>query len=74
VKGGDATVTEEGFLSPQQIAAQLQITDRAVLDLIKAGKLRGMRVGTGRGVWRVARSAFEAFLQERLGNKEPEQT
>lgn len=68
------TVTDEGFLSPQQIAAQLQITDRAVLDLIKAGKLPALRVGAGRGVWRVARSAFETFLKERMGNKGPEQT
>lgn len=59
-------MTEQDYLSPQAIARQLGITDRAVLDLIAAGKFAGaVRIGTGRGVWRVPRTSLEAYLAMR---------
>lgn len=58
-------MTEERFLSPQEIASQLNITDRAVLDLINSGKLPAMRVGKGRGVWRVSQGDFNTFKAAR---------
>jgi len=58
-------VTEERFLSPQEIAEQLHVTDRAVLDLISSKKLPAVRIGKGRGVWRVSQSDFDAFMAQR---------
>lgn len=55
---------DQDYLSPQEIAQQLKITDRAVLDLIAAKKFEAMRIGTGRGVWRVNRASYERYLAE----------
>lgn len=57
-------MTEQDYLSPQEIARQLKITDRAVLDMITAKKFEAMRVGAGRGVWRVSRASYEQYLAE----------
>lgn len=50
------------YLSPQEIAQRLKITDRAVLDMIAAKKFDAMRVGAGRGVWRVSRASYERYV------------
>ena len=57
-------MTEQDFLSPQEIARQLNVTDRAVLDMITAGKLEAVRVGAKRGVWRVPRASLNRYLSE----------
>ncbi len=57
-------MADKDYLSPQEIAKQLQVTDRAVLDMIAAKKFEAMRVGAGRGVWRVDRASYERYLAE----------
>lgn len=57
-------MTDQDYLSPQEIARHLKITDRAVLDMIEAKKLEAVRVGAGRGVWRISRASYERYLAE----------
>lgn len=67
-------MVNERFLSPQAIALQLNITDRAVLDLIQKGKLPAIRVGSGRGVWRISERHYATYLAKRQRDEgqEPE--
>ena len=63
-------MTGEDFVSPQEIARRLKVTDRAILDMIAAGKLPGaVRVGTRRGVWRVPQSSVDAYLAAQAGKE-----
>lgn len=74
-EAGDTVVTDQRFLSPQKIAQRLGVTDRAVLDLIHEKKLPALRVGTGRGVWRIGEADFDAYIARRRqaeGAKEPQ--
>lgn len=53
---------EENFLTPSQIAKQLQITERTVYRWLDAGEIRGVKLGR---VWRIKEVDFEQFLKQR---------
>jgi excisionase family DNA binding protein len=67
-------VSEEDYLSPQDVARRLNVTDRAILDLIYDKKLPAVRVGAGRGVWRIAPSDLERYLAAQRGDEGSGQT
>jgi len=53
-------------LTVAQVATELGVTERHVLDLIEEGKIEAFNVGgSGRKFWRVKREAVEKFLRDR---------
>lgn len=51
------------FLTPTQVAEELNVKPNQVHALIKAGKLRAFQVG-GRGMWRIGRQYVEDYIAE----------
>jgi excisionase family DNA binding protein len=51
---------EERLLTPEQVAERLQISRLTVMGYLRAGKLKGVKVGR---LWRVRERDFEAFLE-----------
>src|SRR5579862_3217636 len=49
------------YLTPEQVAAQLQVVTDTVYRWLRAGKLRGVRVS--HKAWRIAPRDLDAFLQ-----------
>lgn len=47
--------------TPQQVADILSITERTVLIWLRAGKLKGVKVGR---VWRIMEKDLEEFLEQ----------
>lgn len=50
------------FMRLEDVADELGFSAPATRKLLNSGELRGIKVG-GRGIWRVERSEFEAFIQ-----------
>ena len=50
------------FMRLEDVADELALSPGATRQLLLTGELRGIKVG-GRGIWRVERSEFEAFIQ-----------
>jgi excisionase family DNA binding protein len=53
-------MTDQQLLSPEQVAERLQISRWTVMDYLRAGKLKGHKVGR---LWRVKESDLDAFLE-----------
>lgn len=51
------------FLTLEQVADELQVTQSAIRTLIKTGELRGIQIG-GRGLWRVGRQDVEDYIAQ----------
>ena len=50
------------FLTPSQVAEELNVKPNQVYALIKAGELRALQVG-GRGMWRIGRQDVEDYIE-----------
>ncbi|MEK6233190.1 MAG: helix-turn-helix domain-containing protein [Planctomycetales bacterium] len=46
-----------------EVAAQLRLSDRAIYDLCRAGKLRHLRLGAGKGSIRVSQEDLDAYRE-----------
>ncbi len=55
---------ENKLLTPQQVADYMQVDFRTVYNLLRRGKLKGIKVGR---VWRIAPEDLEHFLN--ISNK-----
>jgi excisionase family DNA binding protein len=65
-------MTDERLLSPEEVGERLGISPLTVVRWLRAGKLRGHKLG--RKVWRMRASDLETFLQAptlRLVEPEP---
>jgi excisionase family DNA binding protein len=64
-------MTDEGeqLLTVDQVARRLQLHPATVRRWIKAGRLRGISLGSDRAGWRIRRSEVEALL---AGEHQPE--
>ena len=51
------------FLTPTQVAEELNVKPNQIHALIKTGELRALQVG-GRGMWRVGRQDLEDYIAE----------
>ncbi len=49
-------------LTVAEVADKLRLSEDAVYGLLARGDLRGVRIGNGRGLWRVTRQALGEFL------------
>ena len=52
---------EEILLTPEQVAARLQVADQTVYNLLRGGRLSGVRIGR---LWRIRPAALQAYLTE----------
>ena len=52
---------EYSLLQIKEVARLLFISDESVYRLVRAGKIRAIRIG---GLWRVSREAVDEFLAE----------
>ena len=52
------------YLTPAQVAEELQVTRRTVYQWLLDGKLRGLKAGKG---WRITREAVNKFLEAEQG-------
>lgn len=60
------------LLTSEQVSKILQVHPFTVLKYLKAGKLKGIKLGR---VWRIRESDVERFLEERsMASAEPAQT
>lgn len=55
--------TRRRFLTPTQVAEELNVKPSQVHALIKAGELRALQVG-GRGMWRIGRQDVEDYIEQ----------
>ena len=62
-----STMTSERRLTVRQIAEELDVTERTVLNWLRAGRLRGYRLGGPKAGWRIDASDLERFIAERKG-------
>ena len=53
--------TNEGYLSPKDIAQRLGVTQATVINYIKRGQLKGRKLG---GQWRVRVEDYLKFIQD----------
>jgi excisionase family DNA binding protein len=51
----------EDLYTVKEAAVKLKVSERSVLDWLRAGKLRGLRAGKA---WRIKESDLEAFLHD----------
>lgn len=54
---------EKRFLTVEQAAAELNVSENQVRTLLHSGELRGIQIG-GRGLWRIGREDIEKFIAE----------
>jgi excisionase family DNA binding protein len=50
------------LLKIRQAAARLGVTDHLVEQSLRCGRLRGVRLGSGRGQWRIPEEEVERLL------------
>lgn len=59
----EAEEMEETMLTPEEVAERLKVKPYTVREWLRLGKLKGIKLPTGRRVvWRVRPSDLEAFL------------
>jgi excisionase family DNA binding protein len=50
---------EDTYLTPEEIARRLRVTDQTIYNLLRGGQLRGIRVGR---LWRVTAGDLQSYL------------
>jgi len=52
---------KERLLTPVEAAERLSVSRKSILDWLRSGKLKGVKVGK---LWRIREADLEAFLKE----------
>jgi excisionase family DNA binding protein len=60
------TMEERPMLTPEQVARQLNTTERKVYDLLRAREIVGLKIGRE---WRVEQKELEAFIERQKRNQ-----
>ena len=60
-------MAREKLWTVEQIASYLLVSERSVQGWLRAGKLKGFRVGGDRAGWRVEEADLERFIAELKG-------
>jgi excisionase family DNA binding protein len=66
-----AAMAEE-LLTVEEVAARLKLSPYTIREWLKAGRMRGLRIGSRRAGWRVPTSELERLLAEARRDSEPE--
>jgi excisionase family DNA binding protein len=56
----ERTNTKSNVLTPKEAAALYKVRPDTILELTKAGKIRGGRIGK---LWRIDRASLEAYFE-----------
>jgi excisionase family DNA binding protein len=62
-------VSDTELKTVAEVAAQLRLSDQAVYDLCRVGRLRHLRLGNSRGVIRIAQTDVEAYKDACVSGK-----
>lgn len=54
---------DERLLTPAEVAEYLQLAEKTVKDMLRAGRLRGVKVGS---FWRVRREDLEQYINDHM--------
>lgn len=54
-------VTEEVYLTAEEVATQLRLSPETVMRLLRQKKLPGFKVG---GTWRISQKDLERYIEE----------
>jgi len=57
----------EAMFSVAEVARTLSVTPQTVRQWIEKGHLEGVKVGVGRGFWRIRSGALKEFLYKNYG-------
>jgi excisionase family DNA binding protein len=57
----EAPASRRRFLTIEQVAEDLSVSDAQIRSLLRTGELRGIRVGT-KGLWRIGINDLEDFI------------
>jgi nitrogen PTS system EIIA component len=60
-------MTQTGVLTLRQVATRLDVSDRAVLEMLSAGTIKGQKVGSQ---WRFRTEDVEEYLNSQAALKE----
>jgi nitrogen PTS system EIIA component len=60
-------MTQTGVMTLRQVATRLDVSDRAVLELLSAGTLKGQKVGSQ---WRFRTEDVEEYVNSQAALKE----
>jgi excisionase family DNA binding protein len=66
-----STMSDERLLTVQDVADRLQVSIFYVRELLKDGRLRGLRIGGPRAGWRVTEEDLRAFIARARDETEP---
>lgn len=58
------------LLTPKQVAEYLNLAEKTIKDYLRAGKIRGVKIGN---VWRVKPEDLEAFVDKHTVTKEDQE-
>jgi excisionase family DNA binding protein len=61
---------DDRLMTPKQAAERLIVTEKTVLDWLRAGTLKGYKAGK---LWRIKERDLEAFLREPMPMREAEE-
>jgi excisionase family DNA binding protein len=61
---------DDRLMTPKQAAERLIVTEKTVLDWLRAGTLKGYKAGK---LWRIKERDLEAFLREPVPMREAEE-
>jgi excisionase family DNA binding protein len=53
------------MLTVRQVKERLNVALATVYSLLDSGELEGVRIGVGRGTWRVREESLQAYLERR---------
>jgi len=63
-------MSEETLLTPDEVANRLKISRFTVMDYLRAGRIKAIKVGR---LWRIRESDLEAFLREPHKEENPQE-
>jgi excisionase family DNA binding protein len=71
---GQKALPDRRFMSVEQAADELNVSENQIRALLHTGELRGIQIG-GRGLWRIGTADLESFItsayartEERIAN------
>src|SRR5438309_688243 len=60
-------MTGEMFYTPAEVAARLKVKQRTVMEWLRTGQLRGVKLGPGGRLWRVRAADLDTFAEAPAG-------
>ncbi len=62
-----STMTDARIFTVQQVAERMQVSERTVFNWLRAGRLKGYRLGGRKAGWRIEEPDLDRFRAELRG-------